>query len=191
VDQSLAGVRVLFDGVAAPMIYASATMVSAIVPYTISGRFSTRLQVEFQGTASPGLDVAVAAAAPGIFTMNQSGSGQGAILNQNYLVNSAGARAPKGSVVMIFGTGEGQTNPAGVDGLITGSVPRNPLQPVSVTIGGQPAEVQYAGSAPGLVAGVLQVNARVPDGILSGDAVPVVLTIGSASSPSTVTMAVQ
>ena len=191
VDQSLAGVRVLFDGVAAPMIYASATMVSAIVPYTISGRFSTRLQVEFQGTASPGLDIAVAAAAPGIFTMNQSGSGQGAILNQDYSVNSAGNRAPKGSVVMIFGTGEGQTNPAGVDGLITGSVPRNPLQPVSVTIGGQPAEVLYAGSAPGLVAGMLQVNARVTDGILSGDAVPVVLSIGSASSPSTVTMAVQ
>jgi len=62
---------------------------------------------------------------------------------------------------------------------------------VSVTIGGQPAEVLYAGSAPGLVAGLLQVNARVTDGIPSGDAVPVVLSIGSASSPSTVTMAVQ
>ena len=64
------------------------------------------------------MDLAVTDTAPGIFTLTASGRGQGAILNQDYSVNSAGNRAPKGSVVMIFGTGEGQTNPAGVDGLI-------------------------------------------------------------------------
>jgi uncharacterized protein (TIGR03437 family) len=189
-DGTLGGTRVLFDGIPAPMVYSSASQVSAIAPYAIAGKSSTRLQVEFQGGVSAGVDLAVADTAPGIFTLTASGRGQGAILNQNYSVNSAGNPAPKGSIVMIYATGEGLTNPSGVDGLLTGAVLRQPLKQVSVTIGGQRAEVLYSGSAPGLVAGVLQVNARVPDGIISG-AVPVVLTVGSASSPPGVTMAVQ
>ena len=65
-------------------------------------------------------------------------------------------------VVMIYGTGESRTSPPGIDGMITYETLRKPVLPVSVIIGGQRAEVLYAGSAPGLVAGVLQVNARVP-----------------------------
>jgi trimeric autotransporter adhesin len=59
-----------------------------------------------------------------------------------------------------------------------------------VSIGGQPAEVRYAGSAPGLVAGVLQVNARIPDGVRSG-AASVVLTVDRVQSRPGVTLAIQ
>ena len=129
-------------------------------------------------------------AAPAIFTLNQSGAGPGAVLNQDYSVNSSSTPAPAGSVVMIFATGEGQTAPPGVDGLITSDTLRKPLGRVSVTIGGQPAEVLYAGSAPGLVAGVIQINARVPEGAGHGS-LPLVVMVGQASSQSAVIMALQ
>ena len=59
----------------------------------------------------------------------------------------------------------------------------------SLTIGGIPAEVLFAGSAPGFV-GLLQVNARVPFAVTPGNAIPVVLTINGVPS-NTVTVAVQ
>ncbi len=191
VDTSIGATRVLFDGNPAPMIYASSTQVSAVVPYEIAGRFSTRLEVEFQAVRSPGIDLKVVDTAPAIFTLNSMGTGQGAVLNPDFSVNGAAKPAAKGSVVMIYATGEGQTTPTGINGLVTGNVLRRPLQSVSVTIGGQNAEVLYQGAAPGLVAGVLQVNARIPANIASGSTVPVVVTIGNVNSQANVTLAVQ
>ena len=97
-------------------------------------------------------------------------------------------------MVVIYATGEGATNPRGINGRITPAdvnALARPLLPVSVLIGGRQAQVQYAGSAPGLVAGALQINAVVPADVASGNAVPVVVTIGSASSQSNVTLAIQ
>ena len=191
VDTVLVETRVLFDNVAAPLIYVSANQVSAIVPYAAAGRSTTQVQVEYRGVKSPAVTVPVVAAAPGLFTIDSSGRGQGALLNQDLSVNSAANAAPRGSVVILFATGEGQSNPAGVDGKLTGEPLPRPVLPVAVTIGGQPATVLYAGGAPGLVAGVLQVNVRVPDGVTPGPAVPVVVTVGSAASQSGVTVAVR
>lgn len=190
VDTLLAGTRVLFDGMAAPVLYASDGQVVAIVPYAIAGEKTTNLRLEFQGAISPAFNLEVAPAAPGLFTADSSGHGQGAILDQDFSPNSAVAPAEKGSVIAIYGTGEGQTDPPGIDGLIIDDTWRTPVLPVSVTIGGQPAEVLYAGSAPGLVAGVLQVDARIPDGIDSSAQVPVILTVGATSSAPGVTVAV-
>lgn len=189
VDTVLAGTRVLFDGIAAPLLYASAQQILAVVPYLVSGEATTHIEVEFDGAKSPGIDVPVVASAPGIFTLDSSGQGQACIVNQDYSLNSAFAPAGPGSVIAIYGTGEGQTDPPGVDGLLVSDELRTPTLPVSVTIGGQSAQVLYAGSAPGLVAGMFQVDARVPDGINSGTSVPVILTVGSASSAPGVTVA--
>ncbi|MDP2998259.1 MAG: hypothetical protein Q8N47_12290 [Bryobacterales bacterium] len=191
VDTTLAGTRVLFDGVAAPLLYAWNDQVGAIVPYSVAGKQSTKLQVEFRGTQSATVDLRVVDSNPGIFTVNQQGSGQGAVLNQNNSVNGPSSPADKNSVVVIYATGEGQTSPAGVDGTITGTLLRKPTAPVSVMIGGQTAEVLYAGAAPGIVSGVMQVNARVPANIAGGDSVPIVLKVGNSPSPSGVTMAVR
>jgi uncharacterized protein (TIGR03437 family) len=64
-------------------------------------------------------------------------------------------------------------------------------QPVSARIGGLAAQVLYAGVAPGLITGVLQINVAVPMGVSPGNAVPVEITIGGATSPAGVTVAVQ
>jgi uncharacterized protein (TIGR03437 family) len=191
VDTLLSDTRVLFDGTPAPLLYVSSTQISAVVPYGIAIGSSTRLQTEYQGITSGGLDLQVVDAAPAIFTLDSSGIGPGAILNQDSTVNSIANPADRNSVVTIYGTGEGQTNPVGVDGLITASTLRTPVQPVSVTIGGQPAEVLYGGAAPGLIAGVLQVNARVPAGVAPGSQVPVIVTVGNKLSQSGVTLAVR
>jgi uncharacterized protein (TIGR03437 family) len=190
IDTTLAGTRVWFDSTAAPLVFVSGSQVSAVVPYELAGKSSTQVQVEVDGVKSAAVPVSVVDTVPGIFTINQTGVGPGAVLNQDYSVNSPSNPAPAGSVVMIYATGEGQTTPAGVDGLVTNGTLRRPMGTVSVTIGGQTADVLYAGSAPDLIAGVLQVNVRVPDTAGHG-IVPIVLKVGQASSQSGVTMALQ
>ena len=149
------------------------------------------MTVEYHGFSSAPATLPVIGSAPGLFTLDASGRGPGAILNQDFSLNSAAKPAPKGSTVMIFATGEGQTEPAGIDGQITGTILGKPKLRVSATIGDVPAHVSYAGSAPGLVAGVLQVNVRVPDEASSGPAVPVRITVGTSTSQASVTIAIQ
>jgi uncharacterized protein (TIGR03437 family) len=122
--------------------------------------------------------------------LNASGLGQAAVINADSTLNSVMNPAPQGSTITIYATGAGQTNPSGVDGLASSDDTIAPLLAVSVTVGGQAAQVQYAGSAPGLVSGVVQVNATIPQGIISGAQVPVILTIGDNPSATGVTVAV-
>ena len=192
VATKLAGVRVLFDGVPAPLLYVSGDQINTVVPYGVAGRASTQVQVEYLGALSKALTVPIATASPGVFTADASGTGQGAILNQDLGINSAANPAAPGSIVMIYATGEGQVNPRPADGSITGTdVLPKPVNNVTVSIGGTQAEVLYAGEAPDLVAGVMQVNARIPMGIATGPAVPVMLAVGGIKSHTDVTLAVQ
>jgi uncharacterized protein (TIGR03437 family) len=189
VATELAGTRVWFDGFAAPLLYTTPDQVAAIVPYAIDGRAQAAVEVEFEGVRSASLTLPVAQTAPGVFTVDASGRGQAAVINQDGTINGPLHPAPAGSIVSIYATGEGQTTPAGVDGkIVDGSSLRRPLVPVTVSIGGQPAEVIYAGSAGGQVSGLLQVNARVP--AVAAGAAPLLVTIG-AGSQSGVTITVQ
>jgi uncharacterized protein (TIGR03437 family) len=191
VSTTLGGVRVLFNGVPAPMIAVSASQVSAVVPYGMAGRVSTSVWVSYQGTTSNAMTVPVTTAAPGVFTLNASGSGPGAIVNQDGSINSPNSPASASSVVSLYVTGEGQTVPAGVDGSVTTppTLP-TPILPVAALIGGQPATILYAGGAPGLVAGVMQVNVRIQAGLSPGQQ-PVVVSVGGNSSQNGVTVSVQ
>jgi uncharacterized protein (TIGR03437 family) len=186
----LAGTRVLFDGVAAPMIYTSAAQVSAVTPYGLDGKGSTQVQVEYQGVVSNSLTMSVASSAPAIYTFDGSGSGQGYVINQDFTANGPGNAATSGSQVWILITGGGQTTPPGVDGQFTGTTPPQASLPVAVRIGGLDAAVQSAAGWPGLVAGLMLVNAAVPDSAPAGDAVSVVVQVGDASSQDGVIMAV-
>jgi uncharacterized protein (TIGR03437 family) len=191
VDTILGGTQVFFDNTAAPVIYSSATQVSVIVPYEVARKVSTALKVEYLGIASLTQTVRVIDSSPGIFVANASG--QGAILNQDGSPNSVQNGAAPGSVVSIFATGEGETNPLGVDGVINANMlplPK-PALPVTVEINGEIAEVTYAGGAPGEVAGMLQVNARIPADVPSGASVPVTITVGAATSQAGVTVAIK
>jgi len=197
----LAGTRVLFDGIPAPLLYVSSTQINAVVPYEIAGRPATRLQIELEGIRSNTIDLGVVDTAPGIFTLDATGngpgtgSGQGAILNENGSINSSANPAQRGSVIVIYATGEGVVNPLPPNGAITGSLLPKPLAPVTVIIGGKRALIEYAGAAPGLVAGVLQVNARIPEDIDPGRQSPanvsVILNVGNQASHPVVFVAVQ
>ena len=186
----LDGTSVLFDGTPAPLLYAASNQINAIAPYGIYKKVSTEVQVIQRNQAIADLRLSVADAAPAIFTMDGSGVGQGAILNQNSTLNSPSDPAEKGSIIIAFATGAGQTDPDGADGQIASDTLPKPLLPVSVQIGGKEAKVLYAGAAPGLVAGVLQVNCVVPLDSPSGYAVSIILSAGKTSSPAGVTLAV-
>ena len=187
----LEGATILFDGTPAPLLYTASNQVNAIVPYAIYGRTSTTLQLARQGQSVAELVVPVVAMSPAIFTVDGSGVGQGAILNQDSSLNSPSTPAAKGSTIVLFATGAGQTDPVGVDGQLAAAPLPKPLLPVSVQIGGLPAQVLYAGAAPTLVAGVLQVNCIVPAASPSGYAIPIILTVATAPSQPGVTVAIQ
>ena len=184
--------RVLFDGVPAPMIYSSEKQLAAIVPYATAGKTATQLEVEVGGVKGAAVSVSVVSAIPGIFTADSSGKGQAALLNENGTLNSVANPAAVGSIVVIYLTGEGQTNPAGDDGAlaVAATLPK-PVLPVTVSIGGTDAEVLYAGAAPGAVAGLMQINARISPLATSSPTAAIVVKIGEKSSPAGVTLALR
>jgi uncharacterized protein (TIGR03437 family) len=187
----LNGAQVLFDGRPAPMIYGSAPQANVIVPYEVDGQATTTIALQFAGVTSAAWAIPVAASAPGIFTLASSGIGPAAVLNQDNSVNSASNPAARGTIIQIYATGEGETSPHGVTGSVIGTGLKTPVLGVKVTIGGQDAVVQYAGSAGASVAGLLQVNAVVPQAVAPGAAVPIAISVGGVPSPSGVTIAVQ
>lgn len=186
---TLSGTRAFFDEYAAPLLYVSAGQVNAIVPYEVAGRNTVQVVVEKQGIRSQSYTVQISPAAPGIFTATQNGRGQGAILNEDSNYNGPAIPAARGSIVQIFGTGEGVTQPPGATGSVT-LTRRAITGRVTATVGGLPAEVMFAGAAPQAIAGLFQVNVRIPQDALTGD-VPIVLNIGGTNSQTGVTVAVQ
>jgi uncharacterized protein (TIGR03437 family) len=185
------GVTITFDGQLAPIVYVSANQVAGVVPYGVSGKTSTQVAVQNNGQSSPPLTVPVVPALPGLFSTNFSGSGPAVAFNQDGSLNSATNPAAKGSAVVLFGTGEGETTPAGSDGLI--AVPgalTKPALSCTATVGGMDAGVLYCGSVPFVVEGELQLNLQLSPSTPSGSQ-PVVLSIGSFHSVPNLTIFVQ
>jgi uncharacterized protein (TIGR03437 family) len=187
-DNALAGTRVLFNGVAAPLLYVSAGQVSAIVPTAVAGSSTADVQVEYNGVRSPTVTVPVLDARPGIFSVDGSGEGQAAIWNEDGTVNSPANPAPRGSVITLYATGGAET--ANVqDGQILDSVLPHINRPVWIFFDlgtsdfpllPKAAQIQYAGGVPKSVAGLLQINFRVPaDAVTTGGRVPFLMIIGS------------
>jgi uncharacterized protein (TIGR03437 family) len=191
VTTSLADTQVIFDGIPAPMVFASAGQVNAVVPFGVSNT-TTQVQVQYQDLVSNPFPMPVVPAVPGIFTIDSSGVGQAIVLNQDGTVNSANNPAPVGSVITLYATGAGQFKPPLSDGFVVDADdPPIPALPVTARVGGLDAAISYAGAAPGAVAGVLQVNLQLPSGTPSGPAVSISLRIGNASSQSNLTIAVR
>lgn len=197
VSNRISNTRVLFDGDPAAILYASRGQLNVVVPCSVAGKEFTEVQIEGNGTWSNTVKLPVVPAWPSIFTLADSGKGRGAILNQaadgSLTTNSPSAPADRGGLISVFGTGGGDTSVGCIDGTIvsTNAEPPQLSLPVSATIGGLPAEVKYAGSAPGLVFGVIQVVLGVPDNVAPAPNVPIKLTIGEHSSQNGVTLAVR
>ena len=187
--RSLGGVQVLVNGIECPLLYVSDTQINVIAPYALYTKESAIVTVRHNGILSTGVPVSVNPASPGLFSAASSGAGQGAILNQDQSVNSRRNPAAKGTIISLFGGGEGQTAPQGIDGLDANSVLLpSPLLPVTVFIGGIPAtNITYAGAAPTLPAGVFQVNVQIPPNAPSGD-IPVVMVVGTTASQQGLTV---
>ena len=184
--------RVIFDGQPAPLLFVSATQINLVAPFGIAGDPVATIQVEVDGVLSDPVDLPIQATRPGIFALDQSGSGQAAALNQDGSVNDAANPAPRDSTIAIFLTGGGATNPAAIEGGIAPLPPpfHNLSANVQVEIGGVAATTVFAGAAPALVFGVVQINATIPANVQPGGAVPVQVQIGPASSQNGITVAV-
>ena len=194
VATTLSDTQITFDNIPAPIIYASGLQTSVMVPYEITGRPNTAVRVIYKGVQSAELRVNVATTSPGIYTLNQSGSGPGAILNPNFSVNGAGAPAAKGSAVAVYMTGEGVTSPVPANGSLApadGTGLFKTTLAVTATVGGVPARVIYYGSAPGIIYGVMQANVEIPANAPSGGAVPIQIFVGGTPTQNGVTVAVQ
>jgi uncharacterized protein (TIGR03437 family) len=191
VSTNIGGVTAFFDGVPAPLISAALGSVNLIVPYSVATQTSTQLQLEYQGQKTNTISLGVAPASPGLFTLNASGKGPGAIVNSDGKVNSPLNPAQKGSLIVLFGTGAGQTNPPGVEGSVAGSTLPVPTLPVTVMLNGTTISTVYDGAAYGSVAGLLQINVLLPPNAPSGTAIPISFQVGSYSSQSGTTVAIQ
>lgn len=189
-DTQLADVAVLFDDVAAPVTLVSSERIEAIVPYAIYGRSRVAIQVRNGRGYSIPIEARTVDAAPGVFTQGRDGRGPAIALNADSTLNSVLNPARPGNVVVVYLTGEGQTDPPGQDGRIISTDVRKPLLRVTASIGGLPADVLYAGSAPTMVSGVCQVNLRVPEGLNSGTHA-VEIQIAGATSQRGVTIEIQ
>ena len=180
--EELGGVHVSFDGTPAPVLYVSQTEVRAIVPRSVTGKDKVTIQMDVDGEAANPFEIKIAPAVPGLYTMTGTGTGQVAALNQDGSLNSESHPAARGSVVSLFITGQGRTEPElGDEELPSLQALPKPVLPVSVTIGDRTAEVAEAQSAPG-VPGTIQIGVRVPIDAPAGKTVPVIVMVGDASS---------
>jgi len=182
--QGSAGPQIFFDGLPATVVSAGIGQVTLTAPRELAARAATKLEIR-RGTDAMVRGLPVGAASPGIFTLDGSGQGPAAVLNQDNTINSAVNPARRGTVVQIFATGVGEG-------------------PVGLTIGGIAAQVTYSGPAPGAADGLIQVNAVIPldarvdapfdaqlDAAGAGSSAPIVLTAGGRRSQDKVTIAVE
>jgi len=178
---TLGGVRVLVDDEAAPLNLASAGQLGVVMPFSIDdGRGRAVVVVETNGAPSNPVALPVAAAQPALFTSDSSGAGQAAALNQDFSANSAASPAAVGQGLSLFLTGCGSTSPPGRAGYLAPSNAPFPelTQQAEVFFGEVQAPVLYAGAAPGLLEGLCQVNAQIPESAPLGAEIPLEVRIG-------------
>jgi uncharacterized protein (TIGR03437 family) len=171
---SLGGVQVEFDGVAAPLLYAGPNQINAVVPSGIAGQTSTTVTIVTPMGQITGLVLSVVPSIPEVFTYPPPGNAARA-LNSDGTLNSVTNPAAPGSVVAVWATGGGASGNPEADGAITGATVYPLSLPLSVGTGFPGAvsvapvlnpvsapQVQYSGDAPGLVKGEIQVNFQIP-----------------------------
>ncbi len=164
--------QVLFDGAPASILSARDGQIDVQIPARIAAQTSTEIEVRVRGAVRGRVAVPVAAAAPGLFTVSQ-GKGHALAVNEDGTLASEANPAPRGSVVVLYATGEGVLN-----------------LPIAVNLAGYPAELLYAGAAPGF-AGLMQLNVRLPSAYAPSGVLPLTLIVGAAASQPGVTLAVK
>jgi uncharacterized protein (TIGR03437 family) len=183
VDNTLQGTQVLFNGVPGPMIFTSSGQIAVIAPYSIANLGTVSVVVSYLGIQTSPIQLKVVPATPALFTLNNSGKGDAAIVRLDGSVVSTASPASPGDTVELYGEGYGAVSPGLPDGAVVGG----PL-PVSaiLLIDGQKVPTLYAGGAGGEVNGVLQINFVVPQ--LTAGSHQIQVQVGSVTSPAGVTI---
>lgn len=189
VPSNFNSVQVTFNGIAAPILYASADAVGAIVPYEIAGMNQVDVQVTYNGQTSTSVAVPLAVAAPGVFASDSSGSGPAQILNHDGSSNSPDNPASAGETVTVFWTGGGTPRLPLSDGAINSSSDPLAVQ-VTALVGGEPARLLYAGAAVGKVAGTEQLTLKLPTDLPTGDW-QIEVNVNGQISPATTTVSIR
>jgi uncharacterized protein (TIGR03437 family) len=177
---SLAGFAVTFDGIPMPLFALNGTQLTGAVPFSVAGKSTSQMCIAANCAA-----IDVTAVAPSVFST---------VVNQDGTLNSPNNPAPSGSIVTVYVLGLGPLSPAVPDGRIvspplsqlttqiqiefpTGVAneagPFSPAPPPAIAV------VTYAGPAPFEVAGVYQINVRVPAGVLES----VTILVGPPAAP--------
>jgi uncharacterized protein (TIGR03437 family) len=177
---TLNGVTVQVNGKASPIYFVSAGQINFLVPYSTTGPTAT-IVVQNNGVNSNTVTVPVSATSPGIYTLDQSGSGSGAILHADYSVVNAGNPAAAGETVLIYLTGMGTVTPTLNDG--TAGTPSTLYKAnasnITVLVAGRPGTVLFNGLAPGFP-GLYQINVTLPTGLANSGPLPLAIQTSNA-----------
>ncbi len=182
---TLAGTTVLVNGTPAPLFavvnVSGREQINFQVPWALAGASSADLVVQTAGVGASTARVSVLAVQPGLFTPD--GARAAAQHAADFRLVDGNNPAAKGEIVIFYGTGFGAVENQPETGA---AAPVSPLSrtlaPVAVTIGGRTAEVFFSGLAPGL-AGVYQLNVRVPADVPAGE-LAVIATVSGVVSPA-------
>lgn len=181
---TLGQIQVLVNGTSAPLVYVSGGQINAQMPVNVPTGQPVTLTVTNGGTTSNTVTLNVPPAAPGIFTVNGA---QAVVQNPNGSINSSTSPAHPGDVLTAYLTGGGAVNSAAwTTGAASPAGAASVTVSYALTVGGQPAQVQYLGLTPGFV-GLYQANFTVPS--LAAGQYPIVVTMaGNTSNAATVTV---
>jgi uncharacterized protein (TIGR03437 family) len=193
VPATMGGTRVYLNGESLPVIFSSARQVSAAAPNLLEADRPSMLEVEFNGVKSAPFPILSARAAPALFTTSGAGAGNAAAfqvdpVKGDITLNSDKSPASKGDFLVLYATGVGPTQPIPQNGFVATGPSTVSIANVSVLLGDALAEILYAGVTPGLITGIVQINARIPGDTPAGKAVPIVLKVGDIASPAGVTL---
>jgi len=165
----MANVQVTFDGTPAPLLWVQDAQINLVAPWSLTPGHDTQVCVSYNDVNANCLTLPVVQATPAVFMVDAR---YAAALNQDGSYNSADNPAAPGSIVTVYATGLGAITPSQPDGSLIGlPLPANTLTfGVEAVVGLGPSgsvgiytpfDVQYAGPASTLVAGVSQINFRI------------------------------
>jgi uncharacterized protein (TIGR03437 family) len=176
---------VLVNNSSVEVIGATANMVNFTLPASVAGENSATIAVLCNSQQVESTSLNLATVSPGIFTLSMTGTGQGAVVNQDGTVNGASHPAPANSYLSVYATGFGPYMAPSTDGLERLS------STVEASIGGKLAGIQFAGHAPDSTFGLQQINVLIPSDAPSGAAVPIQLVVNGTPTQTGVTVAIQ
>jgi uncharacterized protein (TIGR03437 family) len=187
---TLGGMSMRFnDSIPVPLFSTSPNQANIQIPWELQGLSSANLSVTHPNGSTSTFPVALSPFAPAIFTVNQQGNGPGVVTIANSSTLTTTRAAAKGDFITIYCIGLGAVNNPPATGTATPDASSTTMAPVSVLLNGVSVPAAFAGLSPGSV-GLFQVNVRIPDDAPLGDAVPLAITVGGATS-NTVTIALQ